>query len=99
MGRLQCKNNHYCVKFTRIVSVEKEDVLMQQLERFWKPDNAGLVPDCKVSIFIENSCLSCHTNLVSFVIFPSFLPVLFAFCLVSCFVYLAFYEHLCSANR
>ena len=54
MGRLQCKNNHYCVKFTRIVSVEKEDVLMQQLERFWKPDNAGLVPDCKVSIFIEN---------------------------------------------
>ena len=34
MDRLESKNSHYCVNFTRIVTVEKEDVLMQQLERF-----------------------------------------------------------------
>ena len=35
MDRLECKNSHYCVNFTRIVSVEKdEDVHLQQLERF-----------------------------------------------------------------
>lgn len=27
---------------------------MQQLERFWKNDNAGLIPDCKVSISVED---------------------------------------------
>ena len=53
MGIMKCKNSHYCVNFTRIVSVEKEDVLMHQLERFWKSVNAGLIPDCKVSMFIE----------------------------------------------
>ena len=46
---MECKNSHFSVNVTRIVSVEKEeDVLMQQLERFWKSDNAGLTPDCKV---------------------------------------------------
>ena len=39
------------MNFTRIVSVEK-DVLIQQLERFWKTDNAGLIPDCKVSMSV-----------------------------------------------
>ena len=27
---------------------------MQQLERFWKSDNAGLIPDCKVSMSVED---------------------------------------------
>ena len=54
MDRLECKNSHYCVNFTRIASVEKEDVLMQQLERFWKTENAGLIPDCKVSMSVED---------------------------------------------
>ena len=27
---------------------------MQQLERFWKIDNAGLIPDCKVSMSVED---------------------------------------------
>ena len=44
-----------CVNFTRIVSIEKEeDVLMQQLERFWQSENAGLIPDCKVSMSVED---------------------------------------------
>jgi len=34
MDGLECKNSYYRVNFTRIVSVEKEDVLIQQLERF-----------------------------------------------------------------
>lgn len=39
----------------RVVNVEKEeDVLMQQLERFWKTDNAGLIPDCKVFMSVED---------------------------------------------
>ena len=43
------------MNFTRIVNVEKEeDVFMQQLERFWKTDNAGLIPDCKVSMSVED---------------------------------------------
>ena len=52
---MECKKSHYWVNFTRIVNVEKEeDVLMQQLERFWKTDNAGLIPDCKVSMSFED---------------------------------------------
>ena len=55
MDRLECKNSHYCVNFTRIVSVEKqEDVLLQQLKRFWKCDNAGMTPDCKFSMSVED---------------------------------------------
>ncbi len=27
---------------------------MQQLERFWKTDYAGLIPDCKVSMSVED---------------------------------------------
>ena len=55
MDRLESKNSHYCVNFTRIVSIEIEkDVLMQQLERFWQSENAGLIPDCKVSMSIED---------------------------------------------
>ena len=55
MDRMECNNGHYCVNFTRIVNVEKEGhFLMQQLERFWKTDNAGLIPDCKVSMSIED---------------------------------------------
>lgn len=36
MERMECKKSHYCVNFTKIVYV-----LMQQLERFWKTENAG----------------------------------------------------------
>ena len=54
MDRLEGENSHHCVNFTRIVNAEKEDVLVQQLERFWKTDNAGLIPDCKVSMSIED---------------------------------------------
>ena len=55
MDRLECKNSHYCVNFTRLVSIEKEeDVLMRQLERFWQSENGGLILDCKVSMSIED---------------------------------------------
>ena len=43
-----------CVNFMMIVNAEKEDVLVQQLERSWKTDNAGLVPNYKVSMSIED---------------------------------------------
>ncbi|XP_078380333.1 uncharacterized protein LOC144663310 [Oculina patagonica] len=51
---MECKKGHHCVNFTRIANVEKEDILMQQLERFWKTDYAGLIPDCKVSMSVED---------------------------------------------
>ena len=34
MDRMEGDNSHHCVNFTRIVNGEKDDVLMQQLERF-----------------------------------------------------------------
>ena len=55
MGRLECKNSRYYVNFTRMARIEKDkDVLMQQLGRFSKSDNAGLIPDCKVSMSAED---------------------------------------------
>ena len=55
MDRLESKNSHYWVNFTRILSIEKkEDVLTQQLERFWQSENAGLIPDYKVSMSVED---------------------------------------------
>lgn len=55
MDRVDYKECRHSVNFTRVVSVEREeDVLMQQLERFWKTDNAGLIPDSKVSMSVED---------------------------------------------
>lgn len=55
MDRMECKKSHHCVNFTSTVNVEtEEDVLMPKLERFWKTDNAGLIPDCKVSMSVED---------------------------------------------
>ncbi|XP_078351492.1 uncharacterized protein LOC144636211 [Oculina patagonica] len=51
---MECKKGHHCVNFTRIANVEKEDIFMEQLERFWKTDYAGLIPDCKVSMSVED---------------------------------------------
>jgi len=52
---MECKNSHFYVNFTRIVNVKKEEhVLMQQLERFWRIDNAGVIPDPKISMSIED---------------------------------------------
>ena len=55
MDRVECNQTYHCVNFTRIGNVEKvEDPLMQQLERFWRIDNAGVVSDDRVSMSIED---------------------------------------------
>lgn len=54
MEKTECKKSHFHVNFTRIVNVKPEDVLMQQVERFWRTDNAGVIPDGKISMSVED---------------------------------------------
>lgn len=55
LDREECKKSHHSIDFTRMVNVNKEDVLKQH-ERLedWKTDNTGLILDCKVSMSIED---------------------------------------------
>jgi len=54
MEKTECKKSHFHVNFTRIVNVKPDDVLMQQVERFWRTDNAGVIPDGKISMSVED---------------------------------------------
>ena len=54
MEKMECKNSHFFVNFSRIVNVKKEEDVLMQLERFLSTDNAGVIPDGKISMPVED---------------------------------------------
>ena len=59
MGPMEKSDSQDCqlnVNFVRSAEVVREDndCLMQQLERFWAVENFGVIPNCKVSMSLED---------------------------------------------
>ena len=56
MDRVEIEECHHNVNFVRFAENPKEedDCLMQQLEKFWKIENCGVIPDSNVSMSVED---------------------------------------------